>query len=344
MHRIESSVTSLSWIPREAVEGISKLAFRLGISHYDLPPPAVLQDLQQLLDNDAIRFANELKAWIEVDDGRIVGHGQTGRGRIGRTTLRITPRGIALVFPAVPFPDLELEPQVGDSSVRFVRTAGGRPGMPTPRHVRHKPYVQVAGPTVWTTIALTIAADGSSDCELVGASSFPRHWVYDSEGRLAAKSGLIDYDHWYYGAFGEHSPWGREDSPVVVSAAESALERELSRMIIGSNPQFRRLKQGETLVEQGDPGGELFLLFDGVLRVEQDGEPITEVGPGALLGEMALLEGRCAYGYPAGRHGVSSGGGPGRPYGQEPSVGGRAESPALTLGLGGFKTRPHALA
>jgi hypothetical protein len=82
----------------------------------------------------------------------------------------------------------------GPSSVRFVRTAGGRPGMPTPRHVRHKPCVQVAGPTVWTTIALTIAADSSSDCELVGASSFPRHWVYDSEGRLAAKSGLIDYD------------------------------------------------------------------------------------------------------------------------------------------------------
>jgi CRP-like cAMP-binding protein len=78
---------------------------------------------------------------------------------------------------------------------------------------------------------------------------------------------------------------------MVVSAVESALERELSRMIIGSNPQFRRLKQGESLVEQGDPGGELFLLFDGVLRVEQDGEPITEVGPGALLGEMALLEG-----------------------------------------------------
>jgi CRP-like cAMP-binding protein len=68
-------------------------------------------------------------------------------------------------------------------------------------------------------------------------------------------------------------------------------KENISRMIIGSNPQFRRLKQGESLVEQGDPGGELFLLFDGVLRVEQDGEPITEVGPGALLGEMALLEG-----------------------------------------------------
>jgi CRP-like cAMP-binding protein len=33
----------------------------------------------------------------------------------------------------------------------------------------------------------------------------------------------------------------------------------------------------------------LFLLFDGVLRVEIDGEPVTEVGPGAIVGEMALL-------------------------------------------------------
>lgn len=43
MNRIESSVTSLSWIPREAVEGINRLAFRLGISHYDPPPPEGLE-------------------------------------------------------------------------------------------------------------------------------------------------------------------------------------------------------------------------------------------------------------------------------------------------------------
>ncbi len=35
----------------------------------------------------------------------------------------------------------------------------------------------------------------------------------------------------------------------------------------------------------------LFLLLDGVLVVEADGEKIAEVGPGAVLGERALLEG-----------------------------------------------------
>ena len=59
--------------------------------------------------------------------------------------------------------------------------------------------------------------------------------------------------------------------------------------IIDAKPQFRRLQAGRTLVEQGQRGDELFLLFDGVLRVEIDGRPVAEVGPGAIVGEMALL-------------------------------------------------------
>ena len=40
--RMESSVTSLSWIPSEAVTGANKPMFELGIAHYDNPPPDVL--------------------------------------------------------------------------------------------------------------------------------------------------------------------------------------------------------------------------------------------------------------------------------------------------------------
>jgi CRP-like cAMP-binding protein len=75
-----------------------------------------------------------------------------------------------------------------------------------------------------------------------------------------------------------------------VTAVESSLERQLSVAIIDAKPQFRRLQAGRTLVEQGDQGQEMFLLFDGVLRVEVDGKPVAEVGPGAILGEMALLQ------------------------------------------------------
>ena len=36
---------------------------------------------------------------------------------------------------------------------------------------------------------------------------------------------------------------------------------------------------------------DLFLLLDGVLAVVVDGEPVAELGPGAILGERAVLEG-----------------------------------------------------
>jgi Cyclic nucleotide-binding domain len=287
--RIESSVTSISWIPRDAVEGLARLPFDVGVGHYDMPPPDELTDLQSLLDTTAIRFANELRAWIEVEDGRITGHGYAGRGHMGHTTMRVAGRG--LVFPGVAFPDIQAEPQKSGDAVRFVQTAGGRPGFPAPRRVRRRPFVQLSGPIVWSTLALVIRTDGSSQFEVVGASSFPRHWIYDQDGRLAAKTGYIDFDTWYRESFGERNPWGDEESPAIVTAVESALERELSLVIIGSNPPFRRLRPEETLVEQGEPGNELYLLFDGVLMVERDGRPVVEVGPGAILGEMALLEG-----------------------------------------------------
>jgi Cyclic nucleotide-binding domain len=288
--RIESSVTSVSWIPREAIDGLVRLPFELGVAHYDLPPPDRLDDLQALLDSSAVRFANELRAYIDVDDdGRITGHGYLGRGHMGHTRMRLA--GIGLTFFGVAFPDLRGTPEAGDGVVRFTQTAGGKPGMPSPRRVRRRPYLQVTGPVVWSTLALSIHADATAGFEVVGASSFPRHWIYGHDGTLAAKTGLIDFDTWYRESFGEKNPWGDEESPVVVTAVETALERELSRIIIGSNPPFRRLRAGEALVEQGEQGGDLYLLFDGVLSVEQDGQQVAEVGPGAILGEMALLEG-----------------------------------------------------
>jgi Cyclic nucleotide-binding domain len=170
-----------------------------------------------------------------------------------------------------------------------MQTAGGVVGIPTPRRVRHPPYVQIRPSIPWTTLALTLHVDGAAEPRLVGASSFPRHWVYDHTGRLVAKSGFINYDAWWREAFGTHTPWGEEDSAPIVTAVESALERQLSVAIIDAKPHFRRLTAGRTLVQQGEQGQELFLLFDGVLQVEVDGKPVTQVGPGAILGEMALL-------------------------------------------------------
>jgi len=73
---------------------------------------------------------------------------------------------------------------------------------------------------------------------------------------------------------------------------ESALERELSQQIMrsGTKPKIRRLRKGDHLTEQGEQADELFLLLDGVLSVDVDRKAVAEVGPGAVLGERAILE------------------------------------------------------
>lgn len=289
--RIESSVTSLSWIPSEAVEGLPKLPFTFGVAHYDDPPPDRIDHLETMHRADLFREANELKAWVEVEGDKIVDHGHTGRGRIGLTRLKLGPKEIAV--PAVAMPTLQ-DTEVGDGWVRFTQTAGGRTGMPAPRSVRGKPYFQVNSAIAWTTLALTIHADGSSEYELAGASTFPRHWIYDSGGGLVQKSGVIDFDKWYREAHEQNTPWGAEDSPAVVTAVESALERDLSLEIMGGGSRApKRLAAGDLLVEQGDSGEEsslVYLVLDGVLEVIVDGEVVGELGPGAIVGERAGLE------------------------------------------------------
>ena len=101
--RIASSVTAISWIPSDAIEGMPKLPFELGVARYDEPPPEHLEegDLERLRAEDRFREANRLAAWIDVEDGRIVGHGDEGTGLVGSTTFSL---GITdITIPGVAF-------------------------------------------------------------------------------------------------------------------------------------------------------------------------------------------------------------------------------------------------
>ena len=289
--KIESRVVAVSWIPSEAVTGAMKAPFDLGIAHYDEPLPDVLGDLDDWKERDLFRVANDLRAWIDVDEsGAIVGHGYAGGGVMGSTTLGLGTA--AARFRAVGYPDLQVEPEVGAGWVRFQQTAGGRTGVPAPRRVAKAPFVQYHAPTAWSTLSLTIHVDGRTGWDLVGASPFPRHWIYGPDGALAAKTGLVDFKDWFRHAFGEFSPWGGDDSPALVTAVESAMERQLSRVIMGEGkPKVRKLKAGAALTEQGEEADAIYLLLDGVIRVDVDGEEIANLGPGALIGERAVLEG-----------------------------------------------------
>jgi Cyclic nucleotide-binding domain len=285
-------VTSLSWIPTEAIEGAQRLAFDSGITHYDPPPPSEGMDVEKLREEDRFRFANRLCAFITVDGtGRIVDCGYEGGGLMGSTMVNLG--AVKHRFQAVQLPDIQRPPERGDGWVRFVQTCGGRTGVPAPRRVRRRPFVQWQAPLVWTTLALTLHADGRAEHALIGASRFPRHWVYDAENKLSHKSGLTDFKDWYRKSFGKHSPWGDEDSEALVSAVESALETSLSAQLMqgGGKRRIERYPAGTVLFKEGEPGTEVLLILDGIVRVERGGERLAEYGPGALLGERAHLEG-----------------------------------------------------
>ena len=290
--RYQSSVTSLSWIPSEAVTGGARVAFDSGFTHYDDPPPAQIDDLEALRAANRFRFANVLRAWIDVDDaGEISGCGYSGGGHIGDTTIRMG--GLRHTFQNALLPDLRRDPERGDGWVRFMQTVGGRTSMPAPRRVRHRPYIQWQAPLVWTTLSLTLHADGTAERAMTGASRFPRHWLYDADGRLTHKSGLTDFTDWMRVSFGRQTPWGDRDSEALVTAVESALEHQLSVQLMrgAAKPRVERLPAGAVLVRQGEPGTDVYLVLDGVIRVEREGEWLAEYGPGAMLGERAHLEG-----------------------------------------------------
>jgi hypothetical protein len=186
---------------------------------------------------------------------------------MGSTTLQLG--ALKYRFEAVKLPDLQREPERGDGWIRFSQTVGGRTGLPMPRRVSRKPFVQWQAPLVWTTLTLTMHADGHPDFAMTGASPFPQHWTYDGAGQLAGKSSLTDF-------------------------SETALERMLSAQLMhgGQKPKVTHLKAGDTMFRQGEVGSDLYLVLDGVIRIDRDGEQLAEYGPGALLSVRSRLEHR----------------------------------------------------
>jgi Cyclic nucleotide-binding domain len=287
--RVESSVTAITWLPFAALDALPNMPLGFAVAHYDEPPGDRLRDVDALREADAFREANELRAWIEVDDDSIVDHGREGRGLVAGVGLELGPQQVA--FPAVEFPVIRPEPEVGEGWVRFTQTVGGRIGLPAPRPVQDERFFHFGSALAWTTLELVLRADGGAEGRLVASSPFPRHSVYDGEGRLIGEHGFKDFEGWYRESFGETTPWGDEDAPEIVAAVEAKLEEELTRIALTLNARLprRRLDVGETLVEQGEPGRDMFLLLDGLLEVEVDGRTMARVGAGAVLGELAVL-------------------------------------------------------
>lgn len=289
--RVTTSFTSVSWIPSEAMDGLMRLPMDVGLGQYDSPPPDRIDDIGAFVSDGRCRFANRLTAWAEIENGAIVSSGSSGGGLVAATEVGV--KALSFSIPAIPFPEIHATETEGDRSVTFVQTAGGRTGAPFPRRTGKSKRFRLSSPTAWTTLAVTIKADGTVSTEARGASAFPRHWFYDQDNALVTKSATIDFGDWTSGVHDQDTPWGNADRAVLATASESALERTLSTLIMqgGTSPALTDIEPGEALMRQGDPADSMMLILDGMVEIEVDGTVVAESGPGSILGERAFLEG-----------------------------------------------------
>jgi hypothetical protein len=124
--QIERSATSISWIPSESIPAPLKLPFEQGMMHYDPPPPLTVTDLEGMRRRGEFRFANILRAWVDVEDGTIRDYGYAGGVLMGLTP--VTVGTLSAMLPTKANTEIQEKPESTGDAVRFVQTAGGRPG------------------------------------------------------------------------------------------------------------------------------------------------------------------------------------------------------------------------
>ena len=91
-------------------------------------------------------------------------------------------------------------------------------------------------------------ADGSSTFEVAGASRSPATGSTTPTASSRPRSASPTSRTGTAAPVGKHTPWGDEDTPALVTAVETALERELSghdHAVGRPSPKIRTLKQGD---------------------------------------------------------------------------------------------------
>ena len=258
--RYESSVTSLSWIPSEAVTGVSRVAFDSGLHPLRRPAARPRSTTSRRCGTaDRFRFANVLRG---LDRGGRPG--QHHRLRLpGRRPDGLDHReaGAACgnASRRCTLPDIQRRsrrrratagcgssrrPAAGPGSPPRGGCAGGRSSSGRRRW---------CGPR----LSLTLHADGRAEYEVIGASRVPP--ALGLRRRRASwrhKSGLTDFTDWYRKSFGKHTPWGDEDSPALVTAVETALERacRCSSCTAAAKPRIEQPRPGADPGPPGRPG------------------------------------------------------------------------------------------
>lgn len=75
-----------------------------------------------------------------------------------------------------------------------------------------------------------------------------------------------------------------EDVPLFAGCDRREI-RELGRLA-----DLIELESGTVLIEQGRHGGEAFIIVDGTVTVSRHGDELATLGPGGVVGEVAVLD------------------------------------------------------
>ncbi|MBD0291904.1 MAG: cyclic nucleotide-binding domain-containing protein, partial [Thermoleophilia bacterium] len=76
------------------------------------------------------------------------------------------------------------------------------------------------------------------------------------------------------------------DAPVFGALTPAQRDRLLA---VGKETTY---EEGEAIVHAGEPGDELYVVLEGQVRIERDGRALARFGPGHIVGEVAVLDGR----------------------------------------------------
>jgi len=91
----------------------------------------------------------------------------------------------------------------------------------------------------------------------------------------------------------EEAPPERERHPSVTSSA--LLPEELA--LVGAVAEVRDVAAGETVVSRFESGREFFVVVEGSVAVELEGEQVGRLGPSEFFGELGAFDWGAGYGY-----------------------------------------------
>jgi len=80
--------------------------------------------------------------------------------------------------------------------------------------------------------------------------------------------------------------------PKVDLIASVSLFKGLGRRELGHNAQLVdeiEVPAGKVLMRQGETGDEMFIVATGRFTIERNGQFVRDIGPGGVIGEMALV-------------------------------------------------------